>query len=130
MNGAVYVGDVTCCWRVSSRMYEAASWLAVEAWYMVSCSGAHPRTRVKNESGTHGFHCSSAWATHYWEKANRYCDAPAEIFKLPASAGESCESAEGFPTPVTSPLSPPKPPRTRVKQYSWRNSSLKKEVCM
>ena len=58
-----------------------------------------------------------------------YCDNPAEIFKLPASAGESCKSAEGFPTPVTSPLSPPKPPRTRVKQYVWRNSA-KKEVCM
>ena len=57
------------------------------------------------------------------------CDAPAEIFKLPASAGESCKSAEGFPTPVTSPLSPPKPPRTRVKQYVWHNSAIK-EVCM
>ena len=48
---------------------------------------------------------------------------------MPASAGESCKSAEGFPTPVTSPLSPPKPPRTRVKQYVWRNSA-KKEVGM
>ena len=30
-----------------------------------------------------------------------------------------------FP-PVTSPLMPPKPPRTEVRQYSWR----RKEVCM
>ena len=33
-----------------------------------------------------------------------------------------------FP-PVTSPLLPPKPPRTERRQYSWRNSS-KREVCM
>ena len=59
----------------------------------------------------------------------RRCDAPAEIYKLPTSAGESCKSAEGFPTPVTSPLRSPKPPRTKIKQYAWRNSA-KKEVCM
>ena len=57
------------------------------------------------------------------------CDAPAEIYKLPTSAGESCKAAEGFPTPGTSPLRSPKPPRTKIKQYAWRNSA-KKEVCM
>ena len=57
------------------------------------------------------------------------CDAPAEIYKLPTSADGSCKSSEGFPTPVTSPLLPPKPPRTERRQYSWRNSS-KREVCM
>ena len=30
---------------------------------------------------------------------------------------------------MTSPLRPPKPPRTEVRQYSWRNST-RKEVCM
>ena len=58
-----------------------------------------------------------------------YCDAPAEIYKLPTSADGSCKSSEGFPTPVTSPLLPPKPPRTERRQYSWRNSS-KREVCI
>ena len=57
------------------------------------------------------------------------CNAPAEIYKLPTSADGSCKSSEGFPTPVTSPLRPPKPPRTERRQYSWRNSS-KREVCM
>ena len=37
--------------------------------------------------------------------------------------------SEGFPTPVTSSLLPPKPPRTKIKQHAWRNSA-KKEVCM
>ena len=57
------------------------------------------------------------------------CDAPAEIYKFPTSADRSCKASEGFPTPVTSPLRPPKPPRTKIRQYSWRNSS-KREVCM
>ena len=57
------------------------------------------------------------------------CDAPAEIYEFPTSADRSCKAAEGFPTPVTSPLLPPKPPRTKIKQYAWRNSA-KKEVCM
>ena len=35
-----------------------------------------------------------------------------------------------MPTPETSPLRPPKPPRTEVRQYSWRNSTRKKLVCM
>ena len=30
---------------------------------------------------------------------------------------------------MTSPLRPPKPPRTEVRQYSWRNFT-RKEVCM
>ena len=45
------------------------------------------------------------------------------------SADGSYEAFKGFPTPVTSPLRPPKPPRTEVRQYSWRNST-RKEVCM
>ena len=57
------------------------------------------------------------------------CNAPEEIYKSPTLANVSCKSSEGFPTPVTSPLMPPKPARTGRKQYSWRNSS-KKEACM
>ena len=57
------------------------------------------------------------------------CNAPEEIYKFPTLANVSCKSSEGFPTPVTSPLRPPKPPRTERRQYSWRNSS-KREVCM
>ena len=56
-------------------------------------------------------------------------DAPEKIYKLSTSADGSCKSSEGFPTPVTSPLRPPKPSRTERRQYSWRNSD-RKEVCM
>ena len=52
-----------------------------------------------------------------------------EIYKFPTSADRSCKAAEDFPTPVTSPLRPPKPPRTERRQYSGRNSA-RKEVCM
>ena len=57
------------------------------------------------------------------------CDAPAEIYEFPTSADRSCKASEGFPTPGTSPLRPPKPPRTKIRQYYWRNSA-KKKVCM
>ena len=57
------------------------------------------------------------------------CNAPEKIYKFPTLANGSCKSSEGFPTPVTSPLMPPKPARTGRKQYSWQNSS-KREVCM
>ena len=57
------------------------------------------------------------------------CNAPEEIYKSPTLANVSCKSSEGFPTPVTSPLMPPKPARTGRKQYSWQNSS-KKEAYM
>ena len=57
------------------------------------------------------------------------CDTPNEADIFPRSADGSCKASEGFPTPVTSPLRPPKPPRTEVRQYSWRNST-RKEVCM
>ena len=57
------------------------------------------------------------------------CDAPNEADKFPRSADGSFEASKGFPTPVTSPLRPLKPPRTEVRQYSGRNSA-KKEVCM
>ena len=57
------------------------------------------------------------------------CDLPNEADKFPRSADGSCKVSEGFPTPVTSPLRPPKPPRTEIKQYSWSNST-RKEVCM
>ena len=49
--------------------------------------------------------------------------------RFPRSADGSFEASKGVPTPVTSPLRPPKPPRTEVRQYSWRNSA-RKEVCM
>ena len=62
-------------------------------------------------------------------KSGSGCNAPVEIYKWPASADGSCKSSEGFPTPVTPPLRPPKPARMGRKQYSWRNSS-KREVCM
>ena len=57
------------------------------------------------------------------------CDAPNEADRFPRSADGSFKASKGFPTPVTSPLRPPKPPRTEVRQYSWRNST-RKEVCM
>ena len=58
-----------------------------------------------------------------------YCNAPEEIHKSPTLANVSWKSSVGSPTPVTSPLMPPKPARTGRKRYSWRNYS-KKEVCM
>ena len=57
------------------------------------------------------------------------CDATNEADRFPRSADGSFKASKGFPTPVTSPLRPPKPPRTEVRQYSWRNST-RKEVCM
>ena len=57
------------------------------------------------------------------------CNAPEEIYKSPTLANVSWKSSEGSPTPVTSPLMPPKPARTGRKQYSWQNPS-KKDVCM
>ena len=57
------------------------------------------------------------------------CDAPKSADRFPRSADGSFKSSEGFPTPVTSPLRPPKPPRTEIRQYSWRNFT-NKEVCM
>ena len=54
------------------------------------------------------------------------CDAPNEADKFPKSADGSFEASKGFPTHVTSPLMPPKPPRTEVRLYSW----CRKEVCM
>ena len=57
------------------------------------------------------------------------CDAPNEADRFPRSADGSFKASVGLPTPETSPLRPPKPPRTEVRQYSWRNST-KKEVCM
>ena len=52
---------------------------------------------------------------------------PADRF--PNSSDGCSKSSEGCPTPETSPLRPPKPPRTEVRQYSWRNFT-RKEVCM
>ena len=34
--------------------------------------------------------------------------------------------SKGFPTPLTSSLMPPKPPRTKVREDAWR----KNEICM
>ena len=41
------------------------------------------------------------------------CNAPEEIYKSPTLANVSWRSSEGSPIPVTSPLMPPKPARTR-----------------
>ena len=57
------------------------------------------------------------------------CNAPEEIYKSHTLANVFYKSSEGFSTPVTSPLMPPKPARTERKHYSWRNSS-KREICM
>ena len=62
-------------------------------------------------------------------KRGSVCDAPNEADRFPRSADGSFEASKGFPTPVTSPLRPPKPHRTEVRQYSWRDST-RKEVCM
>ena len=40
-------------------------------WKLMFCWGSHPRTIVKNESGTHEFPCFSVGATPYWEKGLR-----------------------------------------------------------
>ena len=57
------------------------------------------------------------------------CDAPKLADRVPKLSKKFSNSSEGLPTPETSPLRPPKPPRTEVRQYSWRNST-RKEVCM
>ena len=57
------------------------------------------------------------------------CYAPEEIYKSHTLANVFYNSSEGFSTPVTSPLMPPKPARTERRHYSWRNSG-KREVCM
>ena len=57
------------------------------------------------------------------------CNAPEEIYKSPTLSNVFYKSSEGFSTPVTSPLMPPKPARTERKHYSWRNSN-KREICM
>ena len=51
------------------------------------------------------------------------CNATDEADRFPTSADGSFKSSEGLPTPETYPLRPPKPPRTKIRQYSWRNSS-------
>ena len=45
---------------------------------------------------------------------------------MPSSADGSLGASKGFLTPLTSPLMPPKPPRTKVREYAWRRN----EVCM
>ena len=45
---------------------------------------------------------------------------------MPRSADGSLGASKGFPTPLTSSLMPPKPPRTKVRKYAWR----KNEICM
>ena len=51
MNGTAYVGGVKCRWWVSSRMYEAARWLAVEAQVLL---GFTPKDN------------SEEWVGHTW----------------------------------------------------------------
>ena len=55
-----------------------------------------------------------------------YCDVPNKAEKFHRSADGSLGASKGFPTPLTSSLMPPKPPRTKVRQHSWRRN----EVCM
>ena len=50
------------------------------------------------------------------------CNSPNETDRFPEFFDGVSKSSEGLPTPETSPLRPPKPPRTEVRQYSWRNS--------
>ena len=57
------------------------------------------------------------------------CDAPKSADRFPEFSDGVSKSSAGCPTPVASPPGPPKPPRTEVRQYSWRNST-RKEVCM
>ena len=45
---------------------------------------------------------------------------------MPRSADVSLRASKGFPTPLTSSLMPPKPPRTKVREDTWR----KNEICM
>ena len=54
------------------------------------------------------------------------CDVPNKGKKLPRSADGSLGVSKGFPTPLTSSLMPPKPPRTKVREDAWR----KNEICM
>ena len=54
------------------------------------------------------------------------CDVPNKGEKLPRSADGSLGASKGFPTPLTSSLMPPKPPRTKVREYAWRRN----EICM
>ena len=67
------------------------------------------------------------WMPKTKQSAN--CNGPEEIYKSHTLANVFYNSSEGFSTPVTSPLMPPKPARTERKHYSWRNSS-KREICM
>ena len=54
------------------------------------------------------------------------CDVPNKAEKLPRSADGSLGTSKGFPTPLTSSLMPPKPPRTKVRQHAWHRN----EICM
>ena len=40
-------------------------------WKLRFCWGSHPRTTVKNESGTHKFPCCFVGATPYWGKGQQ-----------------------------------------------------------
>ena len=60
------------------------------------------------------------------DKRGSGCDVPNKGEKLPRSADGSLGASKGFPTPLTSSLMPPKPPRTKVREYAWRRN----EICM
>ena len=83
---------------------------------------------IKNDDNNNN-NCSNNNNYNNNKNNNSNCDAPNETDRFPRSADGSFKSSEGLPTPETSPLRPPKPPRTEVRQYSWRNST-RKEVCM
>ena len=59
-----------------------------------------------------------------------YCDVPNKDEKLPRSADGSLGTFKGFPTPLTSSLMPPKPPRTNVRQYAWRRNEICMLICL
>ena len=60
------------------------------------------------------------------DKRGSDCDVPNKGKELPRSADGSLGVSKGFPTPLTSSLMPPKPPRTKVREDAWR----KNEICM
>ena len=60
------------------------------------------------------------------DKRGSGCDVPNKGEKLPRSADGSLGASKGFPTPLTSSLMPPKPPRSKVREYAW----CRNEICM
>ena len=62
---------------------------------------------------------------YLWNRYSQF-DVSNKGKKLPRSADGSLGASKGFPTPLASSLMPPKPPRTKVREHTWR----KNEICM